>query len=373
MTWTLSVARGTTILRCGTWPRTGSPFRQHFVSNALCCPSRATILRGQYGHNTGILTNSGPDGGFARFRALGREASTVATWLQAVGYRTGLIGKYLHGYQPGAAQPPGWSKWAVGGEAYDQYNYDLNVDGHNEHHGATAADYLQDVLSTKAVAFVKGSEPFFLYLAPFSPHGPAPYAARHAAAFPGVTSPRDPTFNEPDVSQQPAWLQSQPLMSPAEVTGTNTVYRNRLRSMLAVDETVGAITAALQAAGRLDNTYIVFTSDNGFHLGQHRLDRGKQTQFGEDLHVPLLVRGPGVSVGVVDAMTVNVDFAPTFAELGGRWRRRSSMGGRWCRGLGVGRRLRGASRSYSSTSRGVRCRLQTRLEKAMPRCRPPTR
>lgn len=294
----------------------GLTFRNHFVTNALCCPSRASILRGQYSHNTGIFTNAGVDGGFKRFRALGRENSTVATWLRAAGYRTAMMGKYLNGYKAATPQPPGWTTWAAGGAAYAQYNYDLNVNGHVEHHGNAPSDYLQDVLTAKALDFIAGPEPFFLYLASYSPHSPTPHAPRHDNTFPGANAPRGPTYNEPDVSHQPPWLKAQQLMGPDEIAQTDIRYRLRLQAMLAVDDTIGALTAALATAGKLDNTHMFFTSDNGFHLGQHRLANGKETQFDEDLHVPLLVRGPGVPAGhAVDAMTVNMDFAPTFAQL----------------------------------------------------------
>jgi arylsulfatase A-like enzyme len=297
----------------------GLTFRNHFVSNGLCCPSRASILRGQYCHNTGIFTNEGPHGGFATFRRLGRETSTVGTWLRAAGYRTVLMGKYFNGYEPTSSKPPGWTMWYVGGKAgYNQFNYDLNENGTIVHYGSAPADYLQDVLRDKALSFIHGSSPFFLMMWSYTPHGPSPAAPRHIGTFPKVQAPRTETFNEPDVSQQPEWVQRAQVMPPPQVEYLDTHYRKRLQSMLALDETVGAVIKELERTGQLNNTYIIFTSDNGVHLGQHRLGYGKQTGFDEDLRVPLIVRGPGIPAGrTIDALTVNIDFAPTLAELAG--------------------------------------------------------
>jgi arylsulfatase A-like enzyme len=299
----------------------GTTFVNHFVSNAVCCPSRSTILRGQYSDNTGVFTNTPPNGSFIAFRDRGLERSTIATWLQGAGYRTVFLGKYLNGYPERTGYvPPGWDEWyGVGHGAYPQFDYDMVMNGRVVHRGNAPSDYLQDVLRGLAVDFIRRTPgPFFMYLAGVTPHGPAVCAPRHSGAFQGVKAPRTPTFNEPDVSHQPAWLRAQMLIPPGSITGIDATYRRRLQSMLAVVETVDAVIATLQQTGQLDNTYIVFTSDNGFHLGQHRLRGGKDTGFEEDIRVPLIVRGPGVPKGVVvKKMTVNIDFAPTFAELAG--------------------------------------------------------
>jgi arylsulfatase A-like enzyme len=259
----------------------GTTFKNHFVSNPLCCPSRVSTLRGQYAHNTGIFTNAPPGGGFQKAYALGLEKPTVATWLRIAGYKTVLLGKYLNHYPITAGSsyvPPGWSEWYGGDDnAYPQFDYTLIENGKAVHYGSAPQDYLQDVIRGKAVDFIRRNaasadrSPFFLWLASYSPHAPATYAPRHANKFPGAKAPRTPTFNEPDVSGQPAWLQTQPLLTPARITQVDALYRNRLRSMLAVVETVDAIIATLQQTGDLANTYIFFTSDNGFHQGQHRL------------------------------------------------------------------------------------------------------
>lgn len=304
----------------------GATFTNYFVSLSLCCPSRSSMLRGQYAHNTQIFTNTQPGGGFQKAHDLGLEASTIATWLHAAGYRTVLLGKYLNGY-PGTLGkgyvPPGWDEW-YGGErnAYGQFNYDLNENGKIVHYGNAPSDYLQDVIRSKATAFIRHAaseqQPFFMWMATFTPHMPATSAPRHAQAFPRDQAPRPPTFNEEDVGSHPQWLANRPRLTSAQIAQIDTTYRKRLRSMLAVEDTIDGLVQTLRAAGVLDRTYIIFTSDNGFHLGQHRLPPGKNTEFEEDLHVPLLVRGPGIPAGaVVSQLAVNIDLAPTFAELAG--------------------------------------------------------
>jgi N-acetylglucosamine-6-sulfatase len=303
----------------------GTTFSNFFVTDSLCCPSRSSILRGQYVHAHDVRGNQPPDGGFQKFHANGDEKSTMATWLHDAGYRTGLLGKYLNGYPQTVDPtfvPPGWDEWDSpnGGNPYAEFNYRMNENGKSVAYGANPQDYLVDVLSNKAGSFIEkqSSKPFLLYVAPYVPHQPATPAPRYADAFPGVQAPRTASFNEADVSTEPQWLRDRPLLGDPQITTIDQLYRKRLQSMLAVDDLVEHVVDTLQKTGKLDNTYIVFTSDNGFHLGQHRLPPGKQTAFEEDIHVPLVVRGPGVPAGkTVDDFTMNIDFAPTFAELGG--------------------------------------------------------
>jgi arylsulfatase A-like enzyme len=304
----------------------GTTFNNAFVSLSLCCPSRTALLRGQYAHNTGIFTNKAPAGGFQAVHDSGLEASTAATWLRNAGYRTTLIGKYLNGY-PGTAGdgyvPPGWTEWhsPVGGVRY--FDYDLNENGTVKHYGSDNNDYLTDVLSRKANNFIRrraetGNQPFFMYIAPYAPHGPATPAPRHAAKFPNAQAPRTPSFNETDVTDKPAWVQSHPFLTDNQVEKIDTLYRKRRQSMLAVEDLIAGLVETLQSTGQLDNTYIFFTSDNGFHQGQHRLTSGKNTGFEEDIQVPLVVRGPGVPRGASRGhLVANVDLAATFAELAG--------------------------------------------------------
>ena len=308
----------------------GTDFRHHYVNISLCCPSRVSTLRGQFAHNSTIFSNDGPDGGFEGTYAKGLESSTIATWLQDAGYRTVLFGKYLNGYPNTAPSityiPPGWTEWysSNAGSPYSEFNYKLNENGQTVSYGAADSDYLTDVIAAKATDFIRRSvdqhpeQPFFAYISTYAPHLPATPAPRYAQALPGITAPRTLSFNEPDVSDKPTWLRDAPLLTEAEIATIDQQYRSRRQSLLAVDDLVKGVVDTLEATGQLASTYVFFSSDNGFHHGEHRLTSGKLTAFEEDLRVPLSVRGPGVPAGAtVDALTANVDYASTFAEIGG--------------------------------------------------------
>jgi arylsulfatase A-like enzyme len=303
----------------------GTTFANYLASTPGCCPSRASILRGQYAHNHGVLRSSGDLGGFDRFHDLGREQSTIATWLHDAGYRTALIGKYLNEYPKGVAPsyvPPGWDEWAgVTEEGYARF--ELNENGQRTRYGRQGRDgYSTDVFAAKAVTFVERTgptgQPFFLYLAPRAPHGPAEPAPRHADAFAGVEAPRPPSFGEVDVSDKPIWVQAAPPPTAAQVAEVDQAFRNRLRTLLAVDELVARLLDALETTGVLEQTYIVFTSDNGYHLGEHRVFMDKGSPYEEAIRVPLVVRGPGVPAGrTLRALASHIDLAPTFAAWAG--------------------------------------------------------
>jgi len=308
----------------------GTNFQRHYVNVSLCCPSRVSTLRGQFAHNSTIYGNNAPNGGFEGTYSKGLESSTVATWLQDAGYRTALIGKYLNGYPHTAPSttyiPPGWTEWYSpnGGSPYTEFDYNLNENGATVSYAHADSDYLTDVISDKAVDFIRRSteqhpeQPFFAYVATYAPHLPATPAPRHVNALPEAQAPRTNSFNEPDVGDKPAWVRNAPLLDETEIATLDQEYRKRRQSLLAVDEMVKRIVDTLQSLGQLDNTYVFFTSDNGFHQGEHRLASGKMTAFEEDLHIPLSVRGPDVPVGAtIDALTANVDYASTFAEIGG--------------------------------------------------------
>lgn len=301
----------------------GTKFTNFFVSYPFCCPSRASILRGQYAHNTGVVGNELPYGGYEKFHALGREESTLATWLRAAGYHTAMIGKYLNRYVPHQHEvPPGWRDWFVGGNAHESYNYRLNENGRVVEYGDRPEDYLNDVLTRKAVDIIRRSvaarEPFFLYVLPYTPHSPSVAAPRHAGMFADARMPRTAAFDEIDVSDKPAFIRNLSRLSPEQIAAMEDEYRRRLRSLQAVDDMVEILVRTLDDVGELDNTYIVYSSDNGFHLGSHRLPAGKDFPYDEDIRVPMVMRGPGVPQGAeIHALVTNIDFAPTFAEIAG--------------------------------------------------------
>ena len=302
--------------------RKGTSFSKAFISTSLCCPSRATFLRGQYEHNHGVISNTAPDGGYDRFRRLGREKSTVATWLQAGGYETILLGKYLNEYDAKRV-PPGWDQWFARTHGYVNGGtaFQLNENGRlraypkDKYHG-------EDVLRKKAGKFIrsrdKNSGPFFMYVATKAPHSPAESAPRHNGMFKGVPLPRPPSFNEADISDKPKKIYNKRRMTKEEIKDVTRDYRQRLRSLQATDDLVGAVVRAVRETGELNNTYFVFTSDNGWMQGEHRLPQGKGTPYEESIRVPFVVRGPGVPQDRrLNHIIANTDFAPTVADLAG--------------------------------------------------------
>ena len=307
----------------------GVEFEKPWATRSLCCPSRATILRGQYAHNHKVWVNVPPSGGYWNFYDQGLENSTVATWLKNAGYDTVLIGKYLNrygldregNYAPTPRKPPpGWDEWyAWQGDYNSDTKYDINENGtivpysrsdvhDTDLHAKTAEDFIRRTA---------GGAPFFMHLSPNAPHFPSYYAPRHAGMFTSTALPRPTSFNEADVSDKPAWVRSKPLLTSAKISDLTRFYRDRLRALQSVDDMVGRLLDALEDTGELPNTYIVLTSDNGIYLGEHRLE-AKAAAYNAAPRVPLLIRGPGVPEGISrPQMVLNNDFAPTFARWAG--------------------------------------------------------
>jgi arylsulfatase A-like enzyme len=304
----------------------GTSFDRYDVRDSLCCPSRASIFTGRYPHSTGVIRNQPPDGGWEVFHS-GAEASTVATSLRRAGYLTALMGKYLNGYLPqGRFVPPGWTDWAVAGDAYRSFNYNLLVASPGNAprvawNGRRARDYLTDVISRRGRAFiadaVRNDQPFFLELAPFTPHDPYVPAPRDRGRFADVTVPRGVLFDAPQLRGAPSWLPEQPLTG-REIAQLDRNFRKRVRSVQAIDRMLGDVRRQLRRLGVEQDTYVIFSSDNGFHMGQRRLTEGKQGAWDHDIRVPLVVAGPDVFAGaVVHQLAANVDLRPTFEELAG--------------------------------------------------------
>lgn len=267
------------------------------------------------------------NGGFETAYRYGDERSTIATWLHARGYDTALIGKYLNGFPNTAGLryvPPGWTDFVspVAGRPYSQYDYTLSVNGRFERHGHRPSDYGTSVYLRHARRFIaaahRAHRPFFLDLAVYAPHRPATPAPRDDGALAGLALPRSPAFDAPANPREPRWLQRVPPLRPNALARSRALFERRRESLRAVDRGVVGLVEQLRRLHELDDTYVVFTSDNGFHQGQYRLPAGKQTEFDTDLRVPLVVRGPDVPVRrATGALVGNVDFAPTFARLAG--------------------------------------------------------
>jgi N-acetylglucosamine-6-sulfatase len=301
--------------------RRGTTLSHYYVVDSLCCPSRTAIFTGEYPHNNGVFTNTGADGGYAAYNAHGDQQKSFAIALQQAGYRTGFLGKYLNGYSASDPQPPGWDTWGAVGNGYREFGYDLNDNGRVVHYGNQPADYLTDVLSQKAGQFVRGAakstKPFLLEVSTFAPHSPYTPAPRYAAAYPHLTYPRTPAFGRLP-SDPPGWLARRPVVTHKDALTVDDVFRQRVRSVLAVDDLLTNLQKSLRDNGVARDTYVVFSSDNGLHTGEYRLMPGKQTAFDPDIHVPLVVTGPGVPAGrVAGQLASNIDLAPTFETLAG--------------------------------------------------------
>jgi N-acetylglucosamine-6-sulfatase len=300
----------------------GMQFKNAFVSDPLCCPSRATIMRGQYAHNTRVWFNSDSSlGGWQAYKSRGYEKNNVATHLHRAGYRTGLFGKYFNHYD-GTTVPPGWDHWFGFVGIGDYFDYDVNVNGNMQHRGHSKNAYSTDVLSRRTQSFiatsVRAGKPFFAYVSPKAPHDQLVPAPRDAHTYDGKKAPRPPSFKEKDVSDKPPWIKKRPKLTPTQIANIDNQHEGRVETLQAVDDLVEAVVNKLQSVGALGNTYVVFTSDNGYQLGEHRISHGKGRPYEESVHMPLLVRGPGVPEGsTTDKLVLNTDFLPTFTDLAG--------------------------------------------------------
>jgi len=310
----------------------GTTFDQAIDSFPLCCPSRATNLTGQYAHNHGVLHNAPPFGGFLRLDS----TSTLPVWLQNAGYRTMHVGRYLNGYEARYGIPAGWTDW-VGLPHSSAFNY---VAWKAFDHGvvksypdaAHPGEYLTDFESRRAAELIDqaspGDQPFYLnvwYTAPHRgqprdpddprrPGTPSP-APRHRDAYAGVRMPRPPSFNEKSMYDKPQVVADRPRLSPEFAAGVEENWRQENEALMSVDEGVAQIVEALRRNGELENTLIVFLSDNGFMHGEHRALAEKVLPYEESIRIPLVMRGPGVPHGRVDRRLVaNVDVTSTILD-----------------------------------------------------------
>ncbi len=296
----------------------GVTFTNFNVTTSECGPSRASILSGQYSHHTGVKDNFGPHG-YPAFDS----SSDLATWLHQDGYETALVGKYLNDYSLDGhnAIPPGWNDWqamdSVPLEKY--YDYNVNENGRIVHYGDKPADYSTSVLTNRALAFLRSArKPFFLYFAPVAPHLPAIPAPQDIGALTKLPTFRSPALNQRNISSYPWASYHSRSLTKAGVSYTDDVRRHQLESLLSLDRSVGQIVDTLSRRHLLDRTVIVYTSDNGFLWGEHRLG-GKLWPYKPSTNVPLIVRTPWKTAnGTINTKPVlNIDFASTISQLAG--------------------------------------------------------
>ena len=285
-------------------------FTSYYDNNPLGCPPRATLLTGQYSHHHRVETNLVAD----RFE----DSSTLATWLDAAGYETGLFGKYMNNYpwNRGAGYvPPGWDRWSAFKPDAAYYDYTLVEDGQSRQYGGTPADYSTDVLADQVDQFIRSSEdPFFAYFAPYGAHAPRTPAPRHRNAFANARVKLPPNFNRlPDEAAR--WWRKRDRLSPAAM---RKATKGQWRTLLSVDDAVGRFLSTIEEQGEADNTIVIYLSDNGYSLGSHRY-QWKDCPYEECIHLPLMVRWPGqTDAGQdIDALAGSMDIAPTIAQMAG--------------------------------------------------------
>jgi arylsulfatase A-like enzyme len=340
----------------------GMTFNRYYVPYPLCCPSRVSLLTGRYAHNTGVKGNVQPNGGYFGFSFRAAASHNLATWLQGAGYRTIHVGKFLNGYgdEPydnGTTVPPGWDAWHTVLKADTHhyfYGYTLNENGQlngpfgdpgswetreygvRDDPGCPFAPlnglpcyHITDTLTFIAANEMQATspeQPFFVLLDYTAPHGdfrrpagPEP-APRHYDWFRGARHPHDRSegFDEGTVTDKPRFIRDAPHLTPTEKKVYRTYYQKQLDSLRSVDDGVKQVIQTLGSLGRLSNTYVIFTSDNGFFFGEHRLLGGKFLAYEPATHVPFLIRGPGIERdSSTGELVANVDVAPTILELAG--------------------------------------------------------
>jgi arylsulfatase A-like enzyme len=312
----------------------GTTFNNTIATNPLCCPSRATMITGQYAHNNGVMNNK------PGYPALSDKRNVLPAWLKAAGYFTAHVGRYLNEYPNGKKSKPGpgWDRWVAALEPRRYLKYELRVGRETVKFGKKLKDYITTVINNRAGEVVRKqapqAQPFFLQIDHLAPHAGAgmggPCAGADVAdALPGDYAqfadeplPTPPSFNEEDVSDKPSFLSGVPPLTESNIAAITQRYRCALASLLAVDRGVAQLDAALAKAGELENTVVIFISDNGFFYGEHRLPREKLRPYEEALRVPFAIRAPaavlgGPAVSSVDELVGNIDLVPTILELAG--------------------------------------------------------
>jgi N-acetylglucosamine-6-sulfatase len=314
----------------------GTTFTDTVITTPTCCPSRATMLTGQYGHNNGVLANA------PGYRALVEPQNTLPVWLEQAGYKTAHLGKYLNGYQ-GAVEvntevAPGWDQWYTLLTPRRYYGYNLAVNGSEQGFGNKDQDHFTRVINRQTARVIRrfsnGNDPFFVQVDQFAPHtesgrsksagrckGGAVPDPRDTELFEKTKLPQTPSYNELDVTDKPSFISGRALLARKQQRAVERRLRCRLASLRGVDRGIKKMVQTLKQEDELDNTVIIFTSDNGYFQGEHRIAVNKTFPYEEALRVPLAVRVPpsvgGQQPATVGKLVSNIDLAPTILDLAG--------------------------------------------------------
>ncbi|XP_075996301.1 glucosamine (N-acetyl)-6-sulfatase (Sanfilippo disease IIID), b [Genypterus blacodes] len=305
----------------------GATFVNAFTVTPLCCPSRSSVLTGRYPHNHEVRNNSVSGNCSSALWQSGPEAQAFPVFLNKMKYQTFFAGKYLNQYGKKEGGdigyvPPGWDQWhaLVGNSQY--YNYTLSVNGKEEQHGDSyEEDYLTDLIVNRSLHFLDDrspQHPFFIMVSPPAPHSPWTPAPQYRDKFADVKAPRDGSFNKPGTDKH--WLLRQPSnpMTDSSLNYLDDAYRRRWQTLLSVDDLVEKLVEKVDSINELNNTYVFFTSDNGYHTGQFSLPIDKRQLYEFDIRVPLMVRGPGIKPNqTLQAPVLNIDLAPTILDISG--------------------------------------------------------
>ncbi|KAI1127073.1 arylsulfatase-like protein [Nemania abortiva] len=323
----------------------GTSFRKHFCTTALCCPSRVSLWTGKAAHNTNVTDVSPPYGGYPKFVSQGLNKKYLPVWLQGAGYNTYYTGKLFNAHSVDTYDSPFAAGWTGSDFLLDPFTYwymNSTYQRNRDPPVSYEGQYSVDVLAGKALGFLdeayEAGKPFFLGLAPVAPHsdiqspnfkhgnhsnltevqfGPPVSAKRHAHLFEDAKVPRTANFN-PDKPSGASWVRNLRKQGPDVIEYNDHFYVQRLRALQSVDELVDSVVRRLEELDILDNTYIIYSTDNGYHIGQHRLHPSKQCAFEEDINIPLIIRGPGVPEKfTTDIVTAHTDLAPTLLKIAG--------------------------------------------------------